>query len=45
MGVTDIERDLKLIRETMESASRYSNVRAAGYLIIGARGLIGTGGT
>jgi len=45
MGITDIERDLKFIRETMESSSRYTNVPASGYLMTGALGLTGTWGT
>ncbi len=45
MGITDIERDLKFIRETMESSSRYTNVPASGYLATGVFGLIGTWGT
>ncbi|MBD3306885.1 hypothetical protein GF348_10930 [candidate division KSB3 bacterium] len=42
MGVSDIERDLKFIRKTMESSSRYTNVPALGYLAAGALGLAGT---
>jgi hypothetical protein len=41
MGVSDIERDLKFIRKTMESSSRYTNVPALGYLAVGALGLAG----
>ena len=45
MGIADIERDLKFIRTTMESSSRYTNVPASGYLITGLLGLLGTWGT
>jgi hypothetical protein len=45
MGIADIERDLKFIRETMESCSRYTNVPASGYIATGIVGLIGTWGT
>lgn len=45
MGIADIERDLKFIRTTMESSSRYTNVPASGYLISGLLGLSGTWGT
>jgi len=45
MGIIDIERDLKFIRETMESSSRYTNVPASGYLITGLLGFAGTCGT
>ncbi len=45
MGIADIERDLRFIRKTMESSSRYTNVPASGYLITGVLGLAGTWGT
>ena len=45
MGIADIERDLKFIRATMESSSRYTNVPASGYLITGLLGFLGTWGT
>ena len=45
MGIADIERDIKFIRETMESSSRYTNVPASAYLATGVLGLAGTFGT
>ncbi|GAK55231.1 Brp/Blh family beta-carotene 15,15'-monooxygenase [Candidatus Vecturithrix granuli] len=45
MGIADIEKDLKFIRQTMESSSRYTNVPASGYLAAGFLGLIGVWGT
>ena len=45
MGITEIERDLKFIRQAMESSSRYTNVPASGYLLTGLLGLAGTWGT
>ena len=45
MGISDMERDLRFIRETMESSARYTNVPASGYLMTGALGLVGTYGT
>ncbi|MDY0092013.1 MAG: hypothetical protein RBT80_04890 [Candidatus Vecturithrix sp.] len=45
MGIADIEKDLKFIRQTMESSSRYTNVPASGYLATGVLGLVGVWGT
>ncbi len=45
MGIADIERALKFIRQTMESSSRYTNVPASGYLATGVLGLVGVWGT
>lgn len=45
MGYANIERDLAFIRRTMETASRYDNIPATGYLAIGLIGFVGVGAT
>lgn len=45
MGISEVERDLKFIRETMESSSRYTNVPASAYVATGVLGCLGTCGT
>ncbi len=41
MGIPEIEQDLKLIRKVMESASRYTNIPASGYMVTGLLGVFG----
>ena len=41
MDHEEIARSLRVIRETMESSSRYTNIPALGYVAAGALGLIG----
>ncbi len=41
MKLSQIERDLKLIRQMMESSSRYTNIPASGYAAAGCFGLFG----
>jgi len=41
MKLSYIERDLKLIRQMMESSSRYTNIPASGYAAAGVFGLFG----
>ncbi len=41
MKLSRIERDLKLIRQMMESSSRYTNIPASGYAAAGCFGLFG----
>ena len=41
MKLSQIERDLKLIRQMMESSSRYTNIPASGYAVAGLFGLFG----
>lgn len=41
MKLSQIERDLKLIRQMMESSSRYTNIPASGYAAAGLFGLFG----
>jgi hypothetical protein len=45
MGIAELEQDLKFIRQTMESSSRYSNIPASGYMLTGLLGIAGTWGT
>lgn len=45
MGITELEQDLKFIRQTMESSSRYSNIPSSGYILTGLFGIAGTWGT
>lgn len=45
MGIAELEQDLKYIRQTMESSSRYSNIPASGYMLTGLLGIVGTWGT
>jgi len=42
MGYAELERDLALIRRTMEASTRYRNIPAGGYI---AAGLLASGGT
>ena len=41
MKLSQIEHDLKLIRQMMESSSRYTNIPASGYAAAGMFGLLG----
>jgi hypothetical protein len=45
VGITELEHDLRVIRQTMESSSRYKNVPASGYVLTGLLGIAGTWGT
>ncbi len=40
MEYTDVERDLRFIRQTMETSLRYTNIPALGYLVGGAVGVL-----
>ncbi len=42
MGISDIEQDLKIIRQAIEASSRYTNITARGYFFTGVVGIIGT---
>ncbi len=41
MGISEIEQDIRLIRKVMESASRYTNIPASGYVVTGVLGVLG----
>ena len=45
MEFTEIARDLKVIRQTMESSLRYTNIPAAAHFTAGGVGLLGSWGT
>jgi len=42
MGINDLERDLKIIRQAIEVSSRYTNITARGYFFTGVVAAIGT---
>ena len=45
MKIAELEQDLKFIRQTVESSSRYLNIPSSGYILTGMLGLAGTWGT
>ena len=45
MGISDIEQDLKIIRQAIEASSRYTNITAKGYIFTGIVGMLGVYGT
>ncbi len=45
MDYEQIERDLKFIRDTMESSTRYTIIPSMGYIYAGLLGLLGPGAT
>ena len=45
MGITEMEQELKIIRQAMEASSRYTNVPVFGYLAAGIVGILGAWGT